>query len=189
MHRDPQHISKGPKVGQKLNKWPNIWDKESPRMTLCSFFDVHLLLDMQPTFKSTLFPQLVSLRENKFSICKILSIEITSGLGMGACVYFFQLSNPIWCRQVQALCNISQSPWDHMSHHQLFCVQRRWFIGVLCLLWFLLYPFCLLICRVSRGLRRSQIWWKTHLRQSSKSFILCILSGSGSLVADPICYR
>ena len=49
-------------------------DKEPPKMPLSDFSLGHLLLGIQPTLESSLFPQLDSLGENEISICQWLLI-------------------------------------------------------------------------------------------------------------------
>jgi hypothetical protein len=57
-------------------------------MPFSSFSFGYLLLGMQPTLKSSLFPQGDFHAETKFSFASGGQWENASGLGMGSCVHF-----------------------------------------------------------------------------------------------------
>lgn len=68
-----------------------FWDKGPPNVPLSVFLGGHLLLDMQPTFKSGLFPQWDSLEKSNLLFASGSQLEKTFGLGVGTCVCFSQV--------------------------------------------------------------------------------------------------
>lgn len=59
-----------------------LGNTELPHMPLSSFSFSHLLLGMQHTLKSSLFPQGDAFEKTKFSFVSDYQLEITSGLGV-----------------------------------------------------------------------------------------------------------
>lgn len=99
--------NKNKKEGEKTKgKYDMIlWEKKLPKMTLTSFSVDHvgISVGMQPTLKSSLFPQWGSLGGNYFFIYKWLSVRD-----------IFHLYHPIWHRALEALCMLRRSLRVHV---------------------------------------------------------------------------
>ena len=67
-------------------------DKDPPKMLLSSLSVGYLQLGRQRTHKrNSCFPSETLLEKTKFSFASGYQLEMVSGLGMRACVHFFQL--------------------------------------------------------------------------------------------------